>query len=412
LLWPHAAAADKIDEMAVKPVALLWLLLLVVGTARAAQIEIDAKFPGGNIVVDGVEGDTIKIHPDLRDTDGNWFYWAFRVRGAQGRTLKFVFTQQQPIGVRGPAVSVDEGVTWRWLGREGATNNQFKYTFGDGERSVMFSMGMPYTQANLDALLKRFADNPVLRVETLTASRKGRRVERLHIAVPDAKPSYRIFITARHHACEMMASYAIEGIIEAALADDEVGRWYRVSVELAIVPFVDKDGVEDGDQGKNRRPRDHNRDYSGTPVHPETAAIREWLPKWAEGKLVVALDLHCPTLRGPRNEVIYQVGRRDEGSWAQQQRFGAALRESNKGELPYDPANDLPFGKEWNVEKNFTQGESSTSWTARIAGVKLATTMELPYANASGAEVNQKSARAFGRDVAIALRAYVERDAK
>ena len=53
-----------------------------------------------------------------------------------------------------------------------------------------------------------------------------------------------------------MATRALEGIIEIILSDTEDGRWFRSHGDFFIVPFVDKDGVEDGDQGKNRRPHD------------------------------------------------------------------------------------------------------------------------------------------------------------
>jgi hypothetical protein len=51
---------------------------------------------------------------------------------------------------------------------------------------------------------------------------------------------------------------------------------------------------------------------------------------------------------------------------------------------------------------------SSTAFGREILGAKLSTTIELPYANSSGAEVNAESAAAFGRDVALALRAYLQ----
>ena len=51
------------------------------------------------------------------------------------------------------------------------------------------------------------------------------------------------------------------------LADNEDGYWFRRNVEVLAIPFMDKDGVEEGDQGKNRKPRDHNRDYIGQSVH-------------------------------------------------------------------------------------------------------------------------------------------------
>ena len=55
------------------------------------NIKIDAELPAGNIIVDSIEDDVVKIQQDLRDSK-QWFYWAFRVRGAQGRTITFDFT--------------------------------------------------------------------------------------------------------------------------------------------------------------------------------------------------------------------------------------------------------------------------------------------------------------------------------
>ena len=388
------------------------IILLAASPARAADIQINADFPGGNIVVDSIEGDTVRLHPDLRDTEGDWFYWAFRVRGAQGRTVKFIFTQRMPVfTVRGPAISLDDGATWSWLGAESIAGNGFTYTFAAPTDSALFSMAMPYTQRNLDAFLKRIGDHPALRIDTLTTSRKGRPVERLHLGDLGGQPRFRILLMARHHACEMMADYCLEGVIEAVLAKDELGDWYRQHVELVILPFMDKDGVEDGDQGKNRKPRDHNRDYSDKSVHVETAALREWAPKWSDGKLLAAIDVHCPALRGRRNEVIYQVGSPDPERWSQQQLFAQCLAKSIKGPLPYDPADDLPHGKEWNIPANATQGAQSARWAATLPGIKLATTIELPYANAAGKEVNQETARRFGHDLAAALRAFATREA-
>ena len=110
----------------------------------------------------------------------------------------------------------------------------------------------------------------------------------------------------------------MEGLLDGVLADSDDGYWFRRNVEVVAVPFMDKDGVEEGDQGKNRKPRDHNRDYIGKSIHPSVAALRTFVPNWSNGKLKVALDLHSPHIRGPHNEVIYLVG---EGSWRPYQSF-------------------------------------------------------------------------------------------
>jgi hypothetical protein len=206
----------------------------------------------------------------------------------------------------------------------------------------------------------------------------------------------------------MMTSYVAEGLIEAALAKDENGEWFRKNVELVVIPFVDKDGVEEGDQGKNRRPRDHNRDYGTNSIYPETQAIKDFVAQWSAGKLRFAIDLHCPNIRGDVNEVIYIVGSQKTETWTEQQRFGTILERVQKGPLVYSASDNLPFGTKWNTPANFTAGISGSRWAADVPGVKLATTIEFPYANAAGGEVNASTARTFGHDLARAIREYLE----
>jgi hypothetical protein len=379
--------------------------------ATNPPLRIDADFPGGNIAVGEIAGDVVNLRTDLRDTKGSWFYWYFRVNGAQGRNLTFNFTEGDPIGVRGAAVSTDEGATWKWLGPPKDTKS-FSYHFPANSGAVRFSFGMPYSQQHLDAFLGGIGTHPALRKDTLCQSRKGRAVERLHIGKLDGKPRFRVLITSRSHACEMMMSYSVEGIIQAALAGDAQGKWFRENVEMLVVPFVDKDGVEEGDQGKNRLPHDHNRDYDPNGLYPETRALQEYVPKWSEGKLRIALDLHCPHIRGETNEKIYLVGSEDPEIQKKGQRFSEILERVRKGPLVYRAADNIPFGKDWNTAANFKAGTNGARWAARLPGIDLATTFELPYANVHGSEVNAESARAFGHDLASAIREYLETSGK
>jgi len=349
------------------------------------------------------------LRQDLRDTAGQWFWWHFRVRGAAGRTLAFHFTRGNVIGVRGPAVSADGGRTWAWLGAKAVKGASFSYAFPPDAAEVRFCFAMPYFEADLKRFLARWRDSPSLQVLALCKSRKGRDVERLHVGKLAGQPEHRVLVTARHHCCETMASYAVEGIVEAMLADTPDGRWFRRHVEAMIIPFVDKDGVEEGDQGKNRRPRDHNRDYAGESIYPETRAIRDLVPKWSQGRLKVALDLHCPYIRGKHNEAVYIVGCETPAIWQQQCAFGKILEAVRTGALPYRASDNLPFGKAWNTARNYASGKSFARWAAEQPGIGLAASFELPYANARGAAVTAETARAFGRDLARAIRRYLQR---
>jgi hypothetical protein len=179
-------------------------------------------------------------------------------------------------------------------------------------------------------------------------------------------------------------------------------------VEILAVPFVDKDGVEDGDQGKNRKPHDHNRDYAGQSVYPAVAAIRRFVPEWSEEKLRVVLDLHCPYIGGIYNEVVYLVGSSDPAIWEQQQEFGAILESVRQGPLPYSVNSSLPFGTGWNTASNYGKQKSCGRWGSEQPGVLMASTIEIPYANVGAVLVTAEKARAFGRDLARALRRYLE----
>jgi hypothetical protein len=118
-------------------------------------IQVDADFPGGNIIVDKIDGTTVQVHQDLRDTSQDWFYWQFRVRGAQGRTVTFQFTKSAAIGVLGPAVSLDAGDSWTWLGKESVKGNSFQYAFPADGKDVRFCVSIPYQDKDLQKFLAR-----------------------------------------------------------------------------------------------------------------------------------------------------------------------------------------------------------------------------------------------------------------
>ncbi len=371
-------------------------------------MQIDAGFPGGNIIHERTEGDDVFVRQDLRDTEGPWFYWCFRLRGAAGRELTFHFTDGNVIGVRGPAVSLDQGGSWAWLGAEAVEDESFRYRVPDDADEVRLSFGMPYLEDDLRTFLDRHDGNPHLREEVLCRTHAGRTNERLQLGRLDGDAPLRVLLTCRHHCCEMMASYSLEGLMEEVLVGEDAGPWLRQNVEFLVVPFVDKDGVQAGDQGKNRRPHDHNRDYLGRSIYPSTRAIRRLATEWGRGRLRVTLDLHCPWIRGENNEFIYLVGRPLARIWREQQRFGRVLEDVSRGPLPYCASDNLPFGEAWNTGSNYAEGWGCSIWGSTVPGVRLSSGIEIPYANARGAEVNAETARAFGPDLARALKRYLQ----
>nr|MCU0977870.1 hypothetical protein [Pirellulaceae bacterium] len=196
-------------------------LLAAVGVAAAAEVEIDPG-PGGNVVVQRVDGRTVSVAPDQRDIQKGqwWFYWSFRLRAAAEMPVKIVFSGQNPLGVRGPATSPDGGMTWQWLGadrvqafrHEGRPAWSFELRVPDGQREMLVAFCPHYRESHLRAWLDQQPPGAALRVEELCRSRQGRSVELLRAGCLDRERSRGVvLLTSRHHACEAMATYALEG---------------------------------------------------------------------------------------------------------------------------------------------------------------------------------------------------------
>ncbi len=392
-------------------------------------VTVDADFPGGNIILDSIRKDTVFIHHDLKDTQRNWFYWHFRIKGARkGQTLVFKFTHPwkslqkatSVIGVHGPGVSLDQGKTWSWVGAKSVSGDSFRYQFiSDGV--VHFSMGMPYTEANLRAFLELYKNNINLETAVIATTRGGRQVERLHLGMIHGDPQRRVVISSRLHASEMMTSYLVEGIIEETLSGSEAGTWLCQNAEILLFPFVDKDGVENGEQGKYRRARDHNVDFTGESVYPENQAIRSFVPVWSRGKLAALIDLHCPYIKGKGGHESIHLVEPDSTLaksqlWTSEMRKFAGLLEKTAQQetrhyLPYRTTNNLKSGQDWN--KPGHKGRI-TEWALDLPRIKFSTTLEFPYANIleypyakSETMVTQQNARVFGRTIAKALYEYL-----
>ncbi len=342
-----------------------------------------------------IEGDTFYLAPDLRGHTTPWFYWYFEVSGAAGKQLTFVLDPEK-IGVRGPAVSFDRGVHWQWLGADAVRNGAFRFYFSG--TPVRFSVGMPYVLENWERFACRIGDRVV--PEQLTVTPAGRPVPLLKMGNPAA--SWCVALLARHHACEMMGSYLLEGVIEGVLQDTPEGEWLRNHVSFFVVPFMDLDGVERGDQGKNRAPHDPNRDYAGDSIYAEVRAVKEQLPGWQAGRRLIVLDLHNPALAGPYHESIFFLEPEHRGQARELDQFLASLLEVNQGPIPLREPYKLAFGCGFNGIPAASRKTCST-WMSHLPNVIFAASLEIAYANAGGSEVNAETARGFGRDLARAL---------
>jgi len=339
-------------------------------------VSIKTDFPGGNAIVEKIEGDVVTLKPDLRG-GRDWFYWSIECQTNSPRKLRFVLPEKKyasNIGMQGPAISSDGGQTWSWLGADSVDGATFECAF-EANRPLRLSVTIPYMQSNLDRMLGEHKANDHLTVTELARTREGRPVELLQIGQP-GDGRIPVLTTARHHACETMASYLLEGFLRAAMSDTEAGRAFRKRYVLYSVPIVDKDGVHNGDQGKNRNPHDHNRDYldntsDGQPLYPEVAAIM----KLREAKDIrIAVDFHCPTLWMDYHQVIYFVGPKDIP--ANNHPNVTQLAGLIKAQFP----KTAPRGCLIMLKSKRTPGHFS-DYFSRGDNAIMATTLEFPYAS-------------------------------
>jgi hypothetical protein len=375
------------------------------------QMRVTHDLPYANGHVLSINGEHLVLLPEQPEikADQDWFFWAVRVFPDGADRIVLSFGKRHCLTAQGPAISLDNGRTWRWLGRQRDGSKQAddrcEVPVPSGVESMILSMCIPYQLPQWEAFVAQLpADRIVL--SELTRSTAGRPVPLLRAG---AGEDGHILLTARHHACEVSGSHVLEGIVAAMLCDDTWAPWLRQH-RLSVVPFVDTDGVATGQQGKMRAPHDHNGDYQDG-RYPEIRALRDLA--LSHGPMVAAIDLHSPWIRDyePRswNEQVYQVGSAHAANAREQQRFQGLLAASaanTAGSLPLLPDDLLPHGQAWNSGP-LEPARSCTRWMAVHGNARLSTTIETAYAEVSGTATSIDSFRATGRAIAAALWHYL-----
>ncbi len=344
---------------------------------------IHKDFLGGNIKVLESGEKVVKLDNELRDTPRkDWFYWAFCVEGAGGKTVKFEFSPVR-VGYYGPAVSHDLE-NWEWLMCN--EENAFTYTFKEGEDKVYFAHDMLYHPDRFYRLAKELG----LEVKEFCKSRKGRSVPT--VTIGDGERI--IVLMARHHACEATGSYVLEGVVrgltENPLPDSKV----------YVVPFVDFDGVVDGDQGKARIPRDHNQDYivGEDAIYPEVSELR----KIADKGVLYAFDFHSPYHTGDESDTVFFCLKRHE-KMPEYNRFAEIFeRYIDETTLKYKKENNMAPDYLWNSSNVNT----SCCYMNDVGKAKLAFSLETMYFGTKDNIFDPVKAVNMGKAFAKALREY------
>jgi hypothetical protein len=389
-------------------------------------VTLRTTHPGGNGRVLEVDGDTVRLEPEVRDSMRRWFYWYVDVESDADQRLRFEFPRDEVVGPRGPAVRtampcggpIGNGAwnEWRWLGSDHRIDaTAFRYAFDAGERA-QFALSFPYQRADFEAFAFEYDADSRLSVETLTTTAGGRDIPVVRLGPSDA--DHHIALAARHHACESVGSYVLEGVLRGLL-ENEAAQSLLETHRIHAYPFGDLDGVERGDPGKHRAPHDHNRDYVDangiaelSPLYPTTSAIADDLQSLEP--LSLAVDFHCPFKWGVDiNDRPFFVTEPTAAS--------AELRDLAEG--LEDATRNRSDGTEPTLTYDASPGVGLASFDGQSGllhtferycsqlGAEPSVSLEVPYVGTASDPVTPSSARRFGRDLAVALESKASSDA-
>jgi len=258
-----------------------------------------------------VIGETDQNH---RNRQASWYY--FRVDHAVNRDLTFDMvdlageynfkptagsvTRDTP-----PFYSFDRET---WIPVEDSEFHEegpsLSFTIHSTSQTVWIAHVPPYTNQNLDRLLKDLARKSAATVTSIGKTLEGRPIRLVTItdpAVPDSAKKILWFIF-RQHAWEAGSSWMGEGLIRFAVSKDPTAAAIRKGTMLKILPLCDPDGVAHGGVRFNRRGFDLNRNWDvRDPVNmPEIDAERRAL---LAGRVDAFVTIHNTetneTLTGP-----------------------------------------------------------------------------------------------------------------
>lgn len=302
---------------------------------RSPMFTLDDHLPHGNAIPLASHGDEAGWHLSFTPSahggaERLWCHARISNRGGRaGMPLTLVLTELDQLlggGTPTPVCPVwrADGGDWQRL----PAGNEIFHP--DGRRDVSWTLPAPATEGHF-AFTPPYGE-PELRA-TLALSdgywhearigttSQDRPLLRFHNRLgekDDQRPG--ILCTARNHSGETPGSWALDGFLRrcAAVNTDDCLIW--------VVPFVDRDGVDNGDYGKDHWPRDFNRAWTTTQSYRhEVAQVQRDLDRWQRRcQPMLALDWHAPGLRNVDPHVYDDSDERDPLTDALANAYGVA----------------------------------------------------------------------------------------
>ncbi|MBL8700340.1 MAG: hypothetical protein JNK67_18335 [Alphaproteobacteria bacterium] len=371
-------------------------------------MQIDGNFDGGNIEVrDATDPAAIRlaIRPDRYSHYFQWF--AFRVVGARGKPCRFILENAAesgyPAGWSGyRAVGAHDARSWRRLDTHYADGRLVITATPDSDVFWIAYFGL-YTEADHAAFLARTLRDERARLRVLGSTLDGRSMDLLTIGTP-GNGKRNIWVIARQHSGETMASWFVDGFVARLLdRSDAVAQDLLRRCVFHVVPNMNPDGSRRGHLRCNAAGVDLNREWA-TPRpgrSPEVFLVRaRMLETGVDGFLDVHGDEVCP-----HNFLIGSQG------IPNQTPAMSAMFDAYRAALVTASPDYHPHNGNWQPDPppgNLTIG---SRWVANRFGC-LAITIEMPFQDETdtpdaAAGWSPARSEAFGRAHLDALAAVV-----
>lgn len=230
-------------------------------------IRISSNFDSGAIeVVSATDPGNVRLR--LRSDNGadfrQWFH--FRLQGAAGLplTLRFENAAQAAYPEGWPDYRCVASYDRRYWFRIPATryeDGQLVVEHTPERNSIYYAYFEPYSlERHLD-LMAQVEQSPFAQVRPLGATVEGRDLDLVTIGRPQAGRQP-VWIIARQHPGETMASWFMEGLLARLLDDaDPVARQVRDRACLYLVPHMNPDGAVRGNLRTNAAGANLNREW-------------------------------------------------------------------------------------------------------------------------------------------------------
>ncbi len=280
------------------PLSLLAITSLALCT-EGTKLTATGDFPGGAAEVVKIDDAAGSVRFRVPKRNGWKAWWYVRVGGiTPGQTLRLELEKSGAACAAGRAVYSLDGRGWHFTGpAQGDADARDVSVYRqriDGS-SAAFAWYVPYLPSDAnqaaDAACRRCPR--ASRLE-LCRSEDAHAVVGIRFGDPNSRlPA--VWVQGRQHAWELGGSWTAQGLIDWLSGEEKEAKALRSAACVTVVPVMDADGAYRGEGGKDRRPHDHNRDWTDKPHWRSVAAAQAELKKFeAAGRLALFLDLHDP----------------------------------------------------------------------------------------------------------------------